>query len=70
MMKLMLCFCHYQVHGLTRVRATGVVPPITPIVSDLGASLIAAHNLAPAVPLEVQTEAPFARRLAGHGEVS
>ena len=41
-----------------RVRVTGVGPPITPIVSDLGSGLTVVCGLAPAVPLEAQVKAP------------
>ena len=39
MMKLTLCSYHSQIHGLMRVRATGVEPPMTPIVFGLYFSL-------------------------------
>ena len=58
MMKLMLCFYHSQIHGLTRARVTGVVASITPIVSNLGSGLVVAHGLAPAVLPKAQPEAP------------
>ena len=58
MMKSMLCFCHSQTHGLMRVRATGVVPTVTAVVSNLCSGLIVTHGVTPAVPLEVQTKAP------------
>ena len=58
MMKLMLCSYHSQIHDPTRVKVTGVVPPITPVASDLGSGLAVVHSLAPAVLLKAQAKAP------------
>ena len=57
-MKLTLCSYHSQIHGLTRVKATGVEPPITPIVSGLCSSLSVEPSLIPAVLPEAQAEEP------------
>ena len=58
MMRSMLHFCHSQIHGLMRTRATMVGPPITPVVSDFSSGLIVVHGLTPAVPIEARAKAP------------
>ena len=75
MMKLMLCSYHSQIHGLMRVKATGVEPPLTPIVFGLCSSLAAAPVLIPVVLSKAKAGAPpnhvaVTGRLADHGEKS
>ena len=58
MRMLMMNFCHFQTHDLMRVKAIGVVPPITLIVSGLSPSLAVAPNLTPDVLFGDQAWAP------------
>ena len=57
MMKLTLCSYHSQIHGLTKVKVTGVEPPITPVVSALNSSLALVPSLAPAALARAQARA-------------
>ena len=56
--KLMLCSYHSKIHGLTKVKVTGVEPPITLVVSGLDSSLIVAPSHARTVLPEAQAGAP------------
>ena len=75
MMKLMLCSYHSQIHGLTRARATGVEPPITPVVFwPLFWPLCGAqcHSCCPCQDPSWGTShhSAVTRRLADHGDKS
>ena len=54
----MLTFCHFQIHDPTRVKVTGVVPPITLIAPGLNLGLTVAPNLTPGVLVSGQVWAP------------
>ena len=58
MMKLMLCSYHSKIHGLMKVKATGMEPPITLVVSGLGSSLTVAPSLTPDVLPKAPAGAP------------
>ena len=73
MMKLMLCSYHSWIHGLMRARVTGVVPSITPVVSDLSSSCGTwPHSCCPVWGSSWGTShcLAFAKRLAGCRDMS
>ena len=58
MMKLTLCSYNSLIHGLMRVRVTGVEPPITPFVFGLCFSPLVEPSPIPAVLAKTQAGAP------------